>query len=159
MRLLTYSVSSIVVGLAVKLDWQPLYLRMQHKTIIGVPMIHIATCHCGETCITMPNLPEKATLCNCTFCTKRGVLWGYFRPEDVKVEVGKHDRIYEPSGINHHHFCSNCGCSTWSLTPDWSAIGENDSEPPKRLSVNLCLLDDTDIRKMPVEMLDGLSSW
>ncbi len=122
-------------------------------------MTHIATCHCGDIRFTIPSLPEKATACTCTFCTKRGTLWGYFRPDEVVVETGDEDRVYEPSGVNQHHFCGRCGCSTWSLTPDWSAMNENDTKPPERISVNLCLLDETDVRELPVELLDGRNSW
>lgn len=122
-------------------------------------MTHVATCHCGATRLTIPRLPERATACTCTFCTKRGVLWGYFQPHEVVIEAGNEDRVYEPSGVNHHHFCGRCGCSTWSKAPDWSNIDETGENPTQRISVNLCLLDDTDVRQLPVELLDGRNSW
>lgn len=122
-------------------------------------MTHVATCHCGATRLTIPHMPEKATACTCTFCTKRGVLWGYFRLADVKIEVNAEDRVYEPSGMNHHHFCGQCGCSTWSQTPDWSAMEETGGEPAQRIAVNLWLLNDVNIRELPIELLDGLNAW
>ena len=122
-------------------------------------MTYSATCHCGATSLAIPRLPEKATACTCTFCMKKGVLWGYFKPEEVTIETRDEDRVYEPSGINHHHFCGRCGCATWSLTPDWCAMGENDDEPPQRISVNLCLLDNANVRELPVELLDGQNAW
>lgn len=118
-----------------------------------------ATCHCGATSLTIPRLPEKATACTCTFCTKRGVLWGYYEPEDVIFETDGEGRDYAPSGINHHHFCGNCGCSTWSRTPDWTKMDETGTNPGECIAVNLWLLDDADVRVLPIELLDGRNQW
>lgn len=122
-------------------------------------MTYIATCHCGATRFTVPGLPEKATACNCTFCTKRGVLWGYYQPDEVVIEIDGEGRDYAPSGMNHHYFCGRCGCSTWSMTPDWNNMDETGENPAQRIAVNLWLIDDADIRSLPVELLDGLNQW
>lgn len=117
------------------------------------------SCHCGDFHASFAQLPATATSCNCGYCTKHGVLWGYFAPDDVKIAKGEHDKEYAPSGVNHHHFCSQCGCSTWSLTPDWGATGEGAAEPPMRISINLNLLDGTDPRELAIENVDGRSAW
>lgn len=122
-------------------------------------MTHIATCHCGATRLTIPRMPEKATVCTCTFCTKRGVLWGYFQPHEVVIEADSEGRDYAPSGMNHHRFCGRCGCSTWSQTPDWSTMDESAENPTQRIAVNLWLVDDADVRVLPVELLDGRNQW
>jgi hypothetical protein len=122
-------------------------------------MTHVATCHCGATRLTVARLPETATTCTCTFCTKRGVLWGFFKPEEVVIQSDTEGRDYAPSGINHHRFCSKCGCSTWSDTPDWTEMDETGENPAQRIAVNLWLLDGVDARVLPVATLDGLNQW
>lgn len=62
-------------------------------------MTHTATCHCRATRLTIPRMPEVATACTCTFCTKKGVLWGYFSPDDVVVEADGDSRLYGPGGM------------------------------------------------------------
>lgn len=122
-------------------------------------MSYSATCHCRATRITIPRLPEKATACTCTFCTKRGALWGYFRPGEVVIEPSLDDRVYAPSGVSQHHFCGTCGCTTWSLTPNWNAETDQDGSTAHWISVNLWLLDDVNIRNLPIDLLDGRNAW
>ncbi|RVT84570.1 GFA family protein [Rhodobacteraceae bacterium CCMM004] len=122
-------------------------------------MVIAGSCHCGATRLNVPHLPQRATACTCTFCTKRGVLWGYYRPDEVVIEADREQRDYAPSGMNHHHFCGYCGCSTWSKTPDWSQMDETGQNPATRIAVNLWLLEDVDVRDLPVELLDGRNLW
>ncbi len=84
-----------------------------------------ATCHCGGTKITLPAAPTHATRCTCTFCAKSGGLWAYY-PKDAPVIVqDRHGRVYSASnGINRHHFCANCGCQTYGISPEWSLEGD-----------------------------------
>lgn len=120
----------------------------------------IATCHCGATRIRVERLPETATLCNCTFCAKRGALWGYYDPAEVRVEVAGADAVYAPHR-NKHHFCPTCGCGTYTLTPNWRAHLYEGAEmrDDAQMSVNLRLLDDVDVDALPVERIDGRTGW
>ena len=34
-------------------------------------------CHCGEAGWTLKDVPESVTVCNCTVCSRYGVLWAY----------------------------------------------------------------------------------
>ena len=56
-----------------------------------------------------------------------------------------------------HHFCANCGCGTYSLSPDWSS-GKPDFDNP-RVGVNSRLLNDFDLDAVPVEVIDGKNLW
>lgn len=141
-----------------------------------------ATCHCGATRIEVDRAPATATACNCTFCTKRGALWAYYDPSEVRVvEAAPAD--YAPHGLNHHHFCAACGCTTVTHAPDWTAAGgaagegardaAQGGEPnpaaawspeavaalPRRVSVNVRLFDDLDWEVIPVVRLDGRNLW
>lgn len=146
---------------------------------------HVATCHCGATRIEIDRLPETATACTCSFCAKRGALWGYFDPSEVRITEGA-AADYAPSGLNHHHFCATCGCTTVSHTPDWQAADGEAGEwaataaaggateavaqdwawdeaaiaaLPRRVSVNLRLLDGVDLSAIPVVAVDGRNLW
>ncbi len=116
------------------------------------------SCHCGATRFRVPYLPQKATACTCTFCTKRGVLWGYYAPEEVVFEADGAASVYSAAGGNHHHFCGRCGCSTWSRIPDWSGAAEGGAQAV-RIAVNLRLFDRPDVQALPVEVLDGRNLW
>ena len=51
------------------------------------------SCHCGATQFEVPTAPESVTRCTCSFCTKRGALWGKVQQvvydEVPFIEVGK----------------------------------------------------------------------
>jgi hypothetical protein len=52
-----------------------------------------------------------------------------------------------------HHICVNCGCGTYSESPDWSS-GKPDFDNP-RVGGNSRLLDDFDLDPVPVKVIDG----
>jgi hypothetical protein len=123
----------------------------------------VATCHCGATRLELAKAPESATTCTCSFCSKRGTLWSYFELDEVKIAKEESPADYSPSGVNHHHFCATCGCGTYSLTPAWSQEHiDNPSAgiPTKqRIGVNIRLLDDVDVKSIPVSEIDGRNLW
>jgi hypothetical protein len=56
-----------------------------------------------------------------------------------------------------HHFCANCGCGTYSESPDWST-GKPDFDKMK-IGVNAWLFDDFDLDAVPVVVIDGKNLW
>ena len=71
-----------------------------------------ATCHCGAIKVTVPRKPRTITDCNCSICTKYGVLWAYYKESTVQVEAKAkttHEYIW---GRKHQRFvrCAGCGC-------------------------------------------------
>ncbi|WP_127142893.1 GFA family protein [Pelagibacterium montanilacus] len=128
----------------------------------------MGSCHCGQTRFELSTPPQNATRCTCTFCTKRGVLWIYYDPAEFRLLTPLADQTrYSPTTPeNKHYFCPTCGCSTFSDNPDYSGFAENWEEAEagldvtrRRFGVNLWLLDDFDIRAVPVIELDGLNQW
>ncbi len=124
-------------------------------------MPHTATCHCGATRIKVDRLPEQATACTCTFCAKRGALWGYYQPGELRVVAEGPATIYARSSGVEHHSCAICGCTTYTLAPDWAALpeGADPAEAPKKPQLNLRLLDDVDVAELPVVTVDGRNLW
>ena len=129
----------------------------------------IATCHCGATRIELPHTPEKAGECNCTFCSRTGAVWGYYKPDEIDITSDSSGKFYSASSNgNEHHFCANCGMQTWGVSPDWSSAYNSDGTPKGEpgamptgqiFAVNLRLIDDFDWSSVEVEKMDGRNSW
>lgn len=115
-------------------------------------------CHCGATQLTISKAPECLTECNCTFCSKQGVLWAYYDVGDVSLEKVNNTHTYSSNPEDHqHHFCLNCGCLSYNYqSQSWNEDGSRGS--PK-ISVNARLLENFDIKTVPIKRLDGLNQW
>lgn len=59
------------------------------------------SCHCGRTQFEVSEAPTDVTRCTCSFCSKRGALWAYYKPADfpdlaagecVDLSLGQQDR-------------------------------------------------------------------
>lgn len=132
-------------------------------------MTLIATCHCGATRIELPALPAAVKSCNCTFCHRTGAVWGYYDPTELRITAAAHDTVYAPSGMNHHHFCGQCGGNTHGSSPDWASMYNADGTmkpgmtggiPEKRIAaVNLRMIIDLDLDSLPIEKMDGRNNW
>ena len=57
-----------------------------------------------------------------------------------------------------HHFCKNCGVSTFSDSPAFERDGSWDKKT-RRIGVNARLFDDFDAASAPVSVLDGKNLW
>jgi hypothetical protein len=122
-------------------------------------MTVIATCHCGGTKIEFDTAPTHATQCTCTFCSKSGGLWAYYEPEAPRIVSDTHKGMYSASdGINQHFFCANCGCATYGISPAWTLDSEGVPEK-KKFALNARLLDDFDLSRLTVEVIDGRNLW
>ena len=125
-------------------------------------MTTIATCYCGATRIELPHPPTEATQCTCSWCTKSGGLWAYYDVEEVKIVRTDHLGHYAPNVINEHFFCTNCGCTTHSITPAWTQDSLTTFEMPtaKKMSINVKILDDYELlQSLPVQVIDGRNLW
>ena len=90
----------------------------------------IASCHCGATRIELPHPPDHAKECNCSYCSRTGAVWGYYKPGEMRFVTLDGEKTYSASdGMNQHHFCGNCGMQTWGDSPDWASVYNNDGTP------------------------------
>lgn len=117
------------------------------------------SCHCGATQFEVAEAPGKVGRCTCSFCSKRGVLWAYYAPEQFKLTTAR-DRVstyqWRSYTVLHHH-CAICGCGTYSESPSW-VEGKPDFEHP-RIGVNARLFDDFDAEPLEVFVMDGKNDW
>lgn len=118
----------------------------------------IGSCHCQATRFEVDHPPEAVTACTCSICARRGALWAYYRPDQVRFLSEEASSVYQwQTKLVKSHFCAVCGCSTYNLSPDFST-GEADFDHP-RLAVNARLLEDFDLAAVPVETIDGKNLW
>ena len=117
------------------------------------------SCHCGDTQFEVSEAPAGVTRCTCSLCSKRGALWAYYTPAQFRLTtpVEKVATYRWGSRTVKHHFCGNCGCGTYSESPDWST-GKPDFENPK-VGVNARLLNDFDLDAIEVTVIDGKNLW
>jgi hypothetical protein len=116
------------------------------------------SCHCKATVFEVSHAPETVTSCTCSFCSKRGALLAYYSPADVYIIKDEARAFYEwRTKTAKHNFCAVCGCTTYTLTPDYST-GEPDFDNP-RIVINARLFDDFDLDKVEHVVIDGKNLW
>lgn len=75
------------------------------------------SCHCGAVRFSVQGELEQAVECNCTHCSRKGLLL-WFVPPDAFTLVSGADRL-TTYGFGRHaieyRFCSVCGCQPFGL--------------------------------------------
>jgi hypothetical protein len=130
----------------------------------------IASCHCGATRIELPDHPSEAGSCNCSYCSRAGAVWAYYRPGELRFLSREGERMYSTSPEMHqHYFCGTCGMQSWGESPDWGSMYNDDGTPKngdasaiptdRKQAVNLKLVDGLDWSRIAVAELDGRNNW
>lgn len=119
-----------------------------------------ARCHCGRCVLRVEGeLPPALTRCTCSFCSKRGHLYAYFKPEQLTVEQADSDAVYRwNSKLVANHFCSACGCDLYADSPDFQPDGGWDGVT-RKVALNARLIDDFEAADHPVTVIDGKRLW
>ena len=129
----------------------------------------VASCHCGNVHIQLPGPPVSAKECNCTYCHRTGAVWGYYRPDEVRVAAASSLSVYAPNGLNKHYFCATCGGNLYGSSPDWASAydddgslraGATDGVPAAEvIGVNLRMIDGLDLKALDIVQVDGRNNW
>ena len=109
---------------------------------------HRGSCHCGDNKFEVVVDATAGTQCNCTICTKKGILHLPVAPKDFELLRGKTAlTVYTfGTGVAQHAFCSHCGMHGFYIP----------RSAPDRLSVNARCLDDIDGPTLrPTRFFDG----
>lgn len=117
-------------------------------------MILEGACHCGAQRFTAP-APASLTECNCSICSKRGMVCAYYDPGEVQFDLSPGslaDYQWGDRMMTFHH-CQTCGCSVFSDAPAWTR--EDGAEMPARIVINARLFDDFDLASVPLRRIDG----
>ncbi len=108
-----------------------------------------ATCHCGGVRIEVDGSLESVTECNCSICRRRGVLWAYYAPRQVRIHPppgGTLVYVWQDRSIEFHA-CPTCHCTT-----HWSPLDGAD-----RMAINARLVNPELLASVPVRKHDGAS--
>lgn len=95
---------------------------------------HRASCHCGTVRYEVEGEISAASQCNCSICTRKGVINARVPPERLHVMSGKDDlALYQFGTMTARHwFCRHCGIHVFS----------NPRRAPNQFAVNLRCLED-----------------
>jgi len=104
-------------------------------------------CHCGAVRFRVRLRELRAIDCNCSMCSKKGILHAIVAPADFEL-LGGGEALAEyrfNTGVAVHKFCRVCGIHPF-YTP---------RSHPDMVDVNLRCLDDFPLAELTVEPFDG----
>lgn len=115
-------------------------------------------CYCGATQFEIEVAPESVTACTCSFCSKTGALWAYYRPDQVRFTRLEQDGLFAPR-LNKHHFCAVCGMTTYGESPSWNLENKTPDFSRMQVAINARLLEDFDLEAVRHDTIDGRNLW
>ena len=114
-------------------------------------MTYHGSCHCGRIAFDADGEIKGATACNCSICSRKGVLMWFVPRDQFHLRTPEADLATYTFNkhVIQHHFCTVCGMHPF-------ADGE-DSKGNKFIAVNIRCLENVDIDAVPVQHYDGRS--
>ncbi|KAK0644032.1 glutathione-dependent formaldehyde-activating enzyme [Cercophora newfieldiana] len=109
-------------------------------------------CHC-KAFVYEVDIPEFKSVgeCNCSYCTKMGILWVYdAHPDSLRIVKGSQDDLASynfGSGFATHKFCPICTTHLMCVAPN--------AAPKRQLSLNARAIQNFDPWDAKRETLDG----
>ena len=105
-------------------------------------------CHCGRVRFEVTADLGQVIACNCSICSKRGLLLTFVGPQQFALQSGQDDLTdYQfNKKIIHHLFCPDCGVE--SFARGQKAEGE-------MIAINVRCLDDVDIAALKTTPFNG----
>jgi hypothetical protein len=104
-------------------------------------------CHCGRVRFRVTGDLAQTTHCNCSICTKKGILHLIVAPERFELLSGGDNlATYQfNTGTAKHTFCKVCGIHPFYVP----------RSDPDKIDVNVRCLDDVDLTALSPKMFDG----
>jgi hypothetical protein len=98
---------------------------------------YTGSCHCGALRFEVEADIERVIECNCSICTKKGILHFRVPPERFRLLSGESQLGTYRFGTRaaKHHFCKTCGIHTFTRP----------RAAPELYTVNLRCLDGIDL--------------
>ena len=113
-------------------------------------------CHCGAAHWTLEGAPGSITACNCTLCSRYGVLWAYDYV-DERIRLSGPMTSYTRAGARNPSleilFCPTCGCVL-----AWRGL-HTDADGRRRVAVNVRLAPPEAVADLPIDHFDGLNTF
>ena len=107
---------------------------------------YLGSCHCGAVRFEIETLIDRVTQCNCSICSKKGILHHRVAPEHFKLLSGEADLATYQFGsrVARHHFCKHCGIQVFTRP----------RAAPELYTVNVRCLDNYDLQKEAPEIVE-----
>ena len=113
---------------------------------------YTGSCHCGRVRFEIDAVIDRVTECNCSICSKKGILHFRVPPENFRLLSGADDLGTYQFGtmVAKHHFCTVCGIHTFTRP----------RAAPNLYTVNVRCLDGIDLGSIDCEIVkfDG-QNW
>jgi hypothetical protein len=80
-------------------------------------MIYKGSCHCGRISFEVDGELKQAMECNCTHCSRKGLLLWFVPREKLRLTTPEGDLATYTFNkhVIKHHFCPNCGCAPFGF--------------------------------------------
>ena len=109
---------------------------------------HQGSCHCGAVKFEVALDPTKGSRCNCSICTKLGIVGAIAKPGDLTVDESACS-TYRWGGMTAtRFFCKHCGITT-HLRGHLPELGGD------YISINLLALEDIEPAEIDLIYWDG----
>ena len=104
------------------------------------------SCHCQRVKFTVTTTIDKVVSCNCSICSKKGVLHHRVTPQQFNlVEGQEHLSLYQfDTKEAKHYFCNTCGIHPFS----------HPRSAPDMYNINVRCLDDFDLESEVFEVVE-----
>ena len=104
-------------------------------------------CHCGRVRFRVTADLDHVTVCNCSICTKKGILHLIVPPERFELLSGRDDLATYTfnTGVARHTFCKVCGMHPFYVP----------RSDPDKIDVNARCIDDIDLAAIKPKQFDG----
>ena len=108
---------------------------------------YTGACHCGLVSFAVRAELARATVCNCSICSKKGFIHLIVPPSQFELLTGSDALVSYRfnTGVAEHTFCARCGIHPF-YTP---------RSDPDKVDVNVRCLDDVDLSKLELLSFDG----
>ena len=107
-------------------------------------------CHCGGVKFELKAMIDKAVLCNCSICYKKGFLHFFVNQDSFKLLTPKENlSLYQFNTKQaKHFFCKSCGVQSYYIP----------RSHPDQVDVNLRCVDGVELSSLPHIDFDG-ANW
>ena len=106
-------------------------------------------CHCGQVRFVAETDLAQVIACNCSICTKRGLLLTFVPPARFTLQAGEDALTDYQFGRKtiHHLFCTGCGVESFTRgrTPDGTEV----------IAINVRCLDGIEPETLERTPFDG----
>ena len=104
-------------------------------------------CHCGAVAFEVRGPIERAIVCNCSSCAKKGYIhWIVARERFRLLTAWEELAVYRfNTGVARHYFCRRCGVASFYVP----------RSDPDKIDVNLRCVEGVEPGRLRIEHFDG----